>query len=512
VSPNTRVSRFAPLGVGAATAALIGWVAGFPHPIPFFHDEAAYILQAKVFAAGRWNFPAPSMPEFFEQFHVVVFPFLASKYPPGNSLLLTPGVWLGFLPLVPLLLTALTGSLIYVLARSFAGGQIALLTWLLWMQAPATQRFGGSYLSEVPSTALWLAAWWGLSRWKAGGRTSSLCLAVACVAWEAITRPLTAIALAIPIAFAILRFAVEKRTIRSFFIAGSLGAAIIALLPLWDAGTTGNWRVSPLAVYTRTYFPFDVLGFGDTSASPTRSYPQALDSVSEMYRRIHREHTVARLPRTLSERLDSLSKDLWGGLRPYLAVAFLAGLFFLPSAALFALATSFLLIAGYIFYAHLFSWTVYYVEAFPAFCFVTAVGLFAMLGFVSPRRPREPEMRGRLPSRVLSVAVLGFLAATLVLHVLEGRMHRQADSSATRAFLKKIESIPVSHAVVFVRYAPKTNVHRVFVANEPDLASARVWIVHDLGPKNARLLRSAPYRVPYLYDESVGTLVRLPPR
>ncbi len=40
------------------------------------------------------------------------------------------------------------------------------------------------------------------------------------------------------------------------------------------------------------------------------------------------------------------------------------------------------------------------------------------------------------------------------------------------------------------------------MANEPDLARARLWLVHDRGPDNARLLELAPERLPFLYDEA----------
>ena len=60
--------------------------------LPLVHDEAAYILQARLFAAGKWADSAP-IPEFFEQPHVLVTPRLAEKYTPGNALLLTPGIW-----------------------------------------------------------------------------------------------------------------------------------------------------------------------------------------------------------------------------------------------------------------------------------------------------------------------------------------------------------------------------------------------------------------------------------
>ena len=40
----------APVLVGAMTAAVIGWLWGSLNPLPWVYDEAAYLLQAKIFA------------------------------------------------------------------------------------------------------------------------------------------------------------------------------------------------------------------------------------------------------------------------------------------------------------------------------------------------------------------------------------------------------------------------------------------------------------------------------
>src|SRR4029450_8251146 len=69
------------------------------------------------------------------------------------------------------------------------------------------------------------------------------------------------------------------------------------------------------------------------------------------------------------------------------------------------------------------------------------------------------------------------------------------------SFSQLIARIPDRKAVVFVRYAPNADVHLSLTNNEPDPSTARVWAVHDLGDKNLRLLRAAPDRTPYLYEE-----------
>lgn len=88
---RTLASRWTVLAIGVVTALTFGYEWGSLRQLPLVHDEAAYVLQARLFAAGKWTDSAP-IPEFFEQPHVLVTPHLAEKYGPGNALLLVPGI------------------------------------------------------------------------------------------------------------------------------------------------------------------------------------------------------------------------------------------------------------------------------------------------------------------------------------------------------------------------------------------------------------------------------------
>src|SRR5438477_1241204 len=85
---ETALRRFGPLATAVLSVAIAWFVWDAIVPIAQAHDENSYLLQADIFARGRWTVPSPPIPDFFEQPHVQVVPSVASKYPPGHALLL----------------------------------------------------------------------------------------------------------------------------------------------------------------------------------------------------------------------------------------------------------------------------------------------------------------------------------------------------------------------------------------------------------------------------------------
>src|SRR5437763_1949852 len=137
------------VGLVSAVATWIAW--GSFRPRPIVEDEVSYVLQSRIFASGHWVAPAPPLPEFFQQAHVLTTPAVASKYPPGHALLMSLGTLLGAPALVPLLLTDLTGALLFVLTRRVTNAHVALLAWLIWLSDPIELQFRPGYFSEVTS-------------------------------------------------------------------------------------------------------------------------------------------------------------------------------------------------------------------------------------------------------------------------------------------------------------------------------------------------------------------------
>src|SRR5215218_1060299 len=190
-------SPWAPAIVGVLTGLATLYVWGSLTRSAVVHDESAYLLQAELFSRFRFTAPTPPLPKFFEQLYVNLVPAVSSKYPPGTSLLLALGSSYDVPGLPVVLLNALSGALVFMLARRFSDGLTALLTWLVWGTSFPVQYFHAMYLSEVPSSLAWLAAWWGVARWSSSGRARDLAIAAAALTLCGITRPLTAVALAL---------------------------------------------------------------------------------------------------------------------------------------------------------------------------------------------------------------------------------------------------------------------------------------------------------------------------
>src|SRR5260370_3211489 len=162
-------TRRAAVVCGVVTELLTWWVWGSLDQVAVFHDEAAYLLQAEIFASGRWAAPARPLHEFYEKFDVLVTPVFASKYWPGHSLLMVPGVWLGLPGLVPVLLSGLTGALCFGLARRVSTPGIALVTWLVWTTASGNLHWRAAVLSSGPTRAPRALRPWGAAPPVPGG-------------------------------------------------------------------------------------------------------------------------------------------------------------------------------------------------------------------------------------------------------------------------------------------------------------------------------------------------------
>ncbi len=489
------------VGLLAIGIAVFTW-GGFD-PVSVFHDEAAYLLQAALFAHGRVVGGAPPIPAFFEQFHVLLSPGVAPKYPPGFALTMVPGVWLGMPALMPIVLTGLTAGFGFALMRRVAGGPCALLAILIWAGAPGNLRFRAAYFSELLTSLLWILAWWALLHWRARHRLGWLVALAMLVGFAAITRPLTALVLAVPLAVVILPETLRR--LPSLAAALAAGTAVVFLLPLQNRLVTGSWRSGAYAAYTAAYLPFDRIGFGLDSTPPTRELPADMRALSGFFSRLHREHTRAHLPSTMYQRASAILTDAGGPTVVGAVILGGMGLAAAPPTVLFAAVTTALLFAAHLPYAHSADWTLYYLEGFPVLALLMSLGIARIGTLLS--RARAPAITDG-PGDALVIGASIVFALLLPTRILAAREAHRGLSAAQAYFRELVRELP-GPSIVFVRYGPKHVMHFSLIQNPADYGSAHVWVVYDRGAENTRLLVMAPGRRPYLYDEAGLELVPL---
>jgi hypothetical protein len=477
-----------------ATAAVVWWYWGSLHQVAVVQDERAYLLQAAIFAAGHWTAHSPPLPQFFEQMHVLVTPVVAAKYPPGHALILAAGVWLGLPGLAPLVLSAIAGALVFMVSRRLAGPWVALLTWGIWVTAGATIAWWATYFSETTTATLWLLGWWSLLEWRSHHRWWAMASLGACAGWGAITRPLSMLVFTVPVAAVVVMDIYRRRTWGDIIPGLVAGIACLAIIPVWSAQTTGNWRVTPLAEYTREYIPWDHPGLGYDSTPPLRTLPADLDSMAGRFIRLHKAYTVSAVAPALRARLRYLRGDLYGGWRRVLLPLGILGLFALTGDVVVAVATMCLLILAYLSYAYFPNWTLYYLEIAPVLAFLAARGIWICVN------------RGSKERAGLAVVLLVIAGASCSVPDLRAaRATHIAGTSDALRFRRALDRLGTGKVLIFVRYGPEHPVHSSVIGNVPDLATARTWLAYDRGAENQRLMTLAPGRTAYLYDEGTGT-------
>jgi 4-amino-4-deoxy-L-arabinose transferase-like glycosyltransferase len=398
---------------------------------------------------------------------------------------------MGLPGLVPLLLGGVAGALVFAVARRLTDPTVALLTWFLWATSAACLLWRASYFSQNSSTAVWLLSVWALLSWKAHGRTYQLVAVLGSLAWIFLTRPLTAMALGVPIVLSILVIARQRQLIRQVVFSTAIVIPVLFLNLLWQDRTLGSWMTSPYAEYSRAYFPFVKPGFGVDPTPPLRRNAPEIAWLGQQFVGLHAAHQFQALPAILLQRTFAVLAALGRGWRGFLVVLFALGAWRVRGPGRFALFSVGCLLAGYLIYAHPAQWAVYYAEVFPVFFFIASLELIRL------GRVELKLAPGQLRSATLFVMLL--LLPMTVSDVLEARRVNDERSNFHRVAAAALASISRDEpAVVFVRYPETHNHHLSLVANTPDFQKARLWVVHDRGAANERLLRltdRAAYRL-----------------
>jgi hypothetical protein len=364
---------------------------------------------------------------------------------------------------------------------------------------------------------LWLAALYLLLRYRAEQRQWVLIALAAVVGWCAITRPVTAVALGLPVAVVIVRDVWRTRAWRSLMLAALTGGVIVAILPVQNRMTTGDWRLSPLVKYSREYLPSDFPGFGLDPSQRVAPLPPDLEQTRQELFDVRRQHTADALPVTLMHRgLRSLTivTATW---RAGLLALVLIGVIVLPPAGRFVVAMSMGLLLAYSLHSHRAQWSQYYLEAAPAYALALAAGVWAVAsrvirgwGAIRGKEPwdtSEPRVAVATVLTAFALATIGAVRMPMTMSA----FHEQRAYQRRFAQVLKHVARESPKAIVFVHYGQTHNPHFSLVRNVPNLTNAGTWIAYDRGRDDLRLMRLAPERRGYIYHADEGRLTRLPP-
>jgi len=481
------------LGFGAS--ALVTVFTGTPQPR--YHDEFSYLLAADTFAKGRLTNPPHPLWKHFETLHVIQQPTYASKYPPGQGLLLALGQVVFGHPIVGVWLSV--GIACAAISWMLAGWCPLRWAWIGGLLAVVRVVFSGSsVLGEWASIAYWSQSYWGGAVAAFGGALvfgalprilkkqslrAALVLALG-LAVLANSRPFEGLVISVPVVVVLGIWAVRtgKAGWGVLFRRTLLPVALVLFLAsLWvcfyNFRVTGDPFRMPYQVHEATYAAAPVFLWQPLKAIPSYNHKTLQEFQMNWERRRY----------LLQQSFSGWVSMAWWKV-PSLWWFFIGPLFTPFLVALpkmlhrrsvqFALVTWALLLAAVLTE----TWT------FPHYA-APATSLAFLLIVESLRQARLFRWGGKPMGRALICAVLPVLIVSAIASFALERRLGSSDWHLERArMLRDLEQTPGRHLVI-VRYGPNRPLQEEWVYNRADIDASRVvWAREMDAPSEKNLL------------------------
>lgn len=216
------------------------------HRTPHLIDSVVQLFQARIFATGALTAPRPPEGGFFVTQHMLVDEAgWYSQYAPGHPALLAVGTAVGAAWLVPVVLSVGTALALHGAVERLWGAAVGRLTLLLAVVSPFFWFMGASFMNHVSALFCVSLFLYLYVRWEeSGGRPWALAAGAALGA-AALSRPLTAVAVAVPFAGFALASGFRRRrgtagALAPLLLAGIGFAATASLYLLYNARVTGD--------------------------------------------------------------------------------------------------------------------------------------------------------------------------------------------------------------------------------------------------------------------------------
>jgi hypothetical protein len=489
--------RLAMVLVGAVALLVCIGLSARRLPQPQVHDEFSYLLAADTFASGRLANPTHPLWQHFESFHIIHQPTYASKYPPGQGLVLAAGQVLAGYPIAGVWASfALACAATCWMLQGWTRPRWALLGGLLGALHP---NFHSGWGGDNVGYDSWTESYWGGAVAMLGGTllfgalpritrrprvADSLVMGLG-LAVLANSRPYEGLVASVPVGLVLLFRSLRPRPWSKRAIAPRVLAPMAAILGL-SAAAMGyyNWRVTgqplvmPHQVYDKTYAAAPSFFLWERPG-PLPKYRH------EMMRRLHidsdlRQYVQEQTVAGLLAHYRLLLPRLWD----FYVVSFIVPLLMFPVALRsgpmrFAALTCLLVLAA-----------VLVTQGAAAHYLAPVTPLYLLLVVEGLRHLCVLRLGWLWVGRAAAIAAVAFAVLNTASFVAasNGTTERGwwLDRSRLAAALEETEG---KHLVI-VRYSrPTHNPHQEWVWNRADINRAKVVWAREMGPaRDAELL------------------------
>src|SRR5579871_3766105 len=246
--------------------------------LPHLEDEFAYLYQAKIFAGGHaYVVRNEPVKVFWQPF--VIQPETSpdgilkrfSKYTPGWPLLLTLGVLLGSPWFINAALGMLCVVIVYRLGREIFDETVGVVSALLLAISPMALLLNATLMSHVPAmfmAEVFVYGYWRLNR-HGKRRYAWAALSGLALGWMAMTRPLSAAAIAAPVILHAVSRLIDAGFNKQFPIKFWPALKPLVLLTVVGLIAISPWQIfnyiwtgNPLQNTYTLLWSYDLVGFG----------------------------------------------------------------------------------------------------------------------------------------------------------------------------------------------------------------------------------------------------------
>jgi len=226
----------------ALLAVLLAGVVSFSviDGVSLIDDERSYLFQASLFARGLVKLPPA--PAGLRAPMILVSPAWMSKYPPGQSAALVPGVLLGVPRVVPPLLIGLLVYFLYEFVREMYGERQGLLAAALLVGSPFAWCVGATLMPFSTFACALMGALWLFVRSRKRNEIGSAVGSGLALGFASLVRPFDAAAFALPLGVLLVRDLLRPPAVRSWRIVWLATGVLpfVAVLLAYNWATAGS--------------------------------------------------------------------------------------------------------------------------------------------------------------------------------------------------------------------------------------------------------------------------------